>query len=519
MQVAQTELTPAPPVTRRQGLLIGLLIAAAFVVSHNLAPLYTSNQNTKFVIGMARAGVGSLNEDYLAHTTDPFPLFTGIVFFTHAMLSPAMYYVYAALLMTLYVYGMLGIARQLLHRLDPPMKWTFAALLIIVHAAVLRIPIRDHTGRDILGLLQDGMASQYILGPIFQPSMFGVLLLCAIRWYLEDHFVPCVLGIVIAAAMHPSYVLISVLLAVAMAIGLLVQRRWIAAAAVLVVSVVLILPPLIHLKHAFAPTDPATYKEAQRILSEERIPHHMLVKRFFRGMAVLQILWVIAAIVLARKSRLMLPLVIVFGLAMGLTLAAAFGPESVSLRIREIQPWRATAWAIPVATAILLSFTARTLGTVGGARLKPIAIAAIVLCVVGGVIMQIKDFRDERKIDYWGVTQYVRGHHHSGETYVVPVHGKDLTSFIKFRLEAEAATYATFKSHPNKDVELLAWFERYKKAEAFYDAPDPAQREAAMVALLTDHPTHIIVPADSPLLSDHFDQVWSDAHYMLYRVR
>jgi hypothetical protein len=319
--------------------------------------------------------------------------------------------------------------------------------------------------------------------------------------------------------MHPSYVLISVLLAVAMAIGLLVQRRWAAAGAVLVISVALILPPLIHLKHAFAPTDPATYKEAQRILSEERIPHHMLVKRFFRGMAVLQILWVIAAIVLARKSRLMLPLVIMFGLAIALTLAAALGPESISVRIREIQPWRATAWAIPVATAVILSFAARALVMIGGARLKPIAIAAIVLCVLGGVVMQINDFRDERKIDYWGVMQYVRAHHHSGETYVVPVHGKDLTSFIKFRLEAEAATYATFKSHPNKDVELLAWYDRYKKAESFYDAPDPAHRETALAAVLADHPTHIIVPAGSPLDSTRFDPLWSDAHYTLYRVR
>src|SRR4051812_30766911 len=104
MEALQSEVSATPATHCSRCLLVGLLVVTAFVVSHNLAPLYTSNQNTKFVIGMARAHVGSLDEDYLAHTTDPFPLFTQIVYATHAYLAPAMYYVYAALLMGLYVY-------------------------------------------------------------------------------------------------------------------------------------------------------------------------------------------------------------------------------------------------------------------------------------------------------------------------------------------------------------------------------------------------------------------------------
>jgi hypothetical protein len=519
MEVARPELIEISPPARTRPILIGLLIVAAFVVSHTLAPLYASNQNTKFVIGMARAGAGNLNEDYLAHTTDPFPLFTQVVYFTQAFLTPAMYYVYAALLMGLYVYGMFGIAKNVLPRFNPPVWWAFAAVLILVHAAVLRYPIRDTTSRDVLGMLQDGWASQYILGPIFQPSMFGVLLLCAIRWYMEDRLLPCVLGIGIAAAMHPSYVLISVMLAVALGIGLLVQRRLLAAGLVFVAIVALALPMTIHLKHAFAPTDPQTYEKAQDVLAYERIPHHMLIMRFFRGMAVLQIVWVILAILLARKSQLMLPLAILFGLAIAMTLATEFAPELLADRLREIQPWRATAWAIPVATGVNLAFLAKAIGRFGDS-VKYVAATSIVLCVIGGGLMEAQLWADETRAPEWGVMQYVRAHGRPGELYLVPVNGQDPTSFIDFRLHAQAATYATFKSHPNKDVELLEWHRRYWLAETFYDTTDPAERTKALDALLADQPkpTHIIVPVDSPLDSARFQKVWGDKNYMLYQV-
>ncbi len=522
MDALQAEVMSEP--TTRRGehcVLLGLLIVAAFVVSHNLSPLYTSNQNTKFVIGMARAHAGALSEDYLAHTTDPFPLFTEIVYFTQAHLTPAMYYLYAAVLMGLYVYGMFGIARHVLPRFDQAARWAFAALLILAHAVILRIPIRDATGRDIMGLVQDGWASQYILGPIFQPSMFGVLLLCAMRWFLEKRWLPCVLGIAIAAAMHPSYVLISVMLTIALTVSLLLQRRWGVAAFVLIASLAMILPLAIHLKHAFAPTTPQTYQAAQKILAEERIPHHMVIQRFFKGMAVTQVVWVLAAIVLARRSRLMLPLAIVFGLAMALTLIAGVGSGMVSTHVREIQPWRATAWAIPVSTAVVLASVAYGLSRIAAGRtwLTYASIVTIAICAAGGAAMQVWQFRLEKQQPDWGLMEYVHATHKPGELYVVPVHANDLTASMEFRLHTEAATYATFKSHPNKDIELLQWWDRYGKAQDFYDAKGPAARDAALNVLLAEHPTHIVTPTDEPLDRPGIERVWGDANYTLYHIK
>lgn len=511
-----------PPGSGWRSAALGLAVVVAFVLTHNIAPLYTSNQNTKYVIGMAQAGVGNLSEDYLAHCTDPFPLFTSIVYFTHAYLTPAMFYVYAAVLMGLYVYGMFGIARALTGNTTPTARWVFAALLLLAHAAVLRWPIRDAVGRDIWGLSQDGWAGQYILGPIFQPSMFGVLLLCAIRWFLEKRTVLCVIAIAAAAVMHPSYVLISLLLLIALTVSLLIQRRWGWAAFVLVGGIVLILPMALHLKKQFAPTDPATYQAAQRIISEERIPHHMVIEKFFKGMAATQVVWVMVAIWLARKSRLALPLAIVFCLAMALTVASASGAEWAT-RVREIQPWRATAWTVPVATAVVLAFLAAWIG----ARLdrpwvRHACLAVIALCMAGGIYMQVRLFQAEKKLPYWDVMQYVREHRRPGELYVVPADSTSRAAasiFMKFRLHTAAATYATFKSHPNKDTEVLEWYRRFQNAERFYKAATPADRDAALDTLLADGATHLVVPAEMTLDRPGFKRVYADERYAVYQVR
>ena len=52
------------------------LATIAFGATYAVLPLYSSNQNHHFLIGIARAGEGFLRDDWLAHTADPFPVST-----------------------------------------------------------------------------------------------------------------------------------------------------------------------------------------------------------------------------------------------------------------------------------------------------------------------------------------------------------------------------------------------------------------------------------------------------------
>src|SRR6516165_2538625 len=79
-----------------------LFWAIVFGVSYTQPPLYYSNQNQYFLHGLARGGLGFLNEDWLANTADPTPVFSALVAFTYRYLSESLFYVYYLLILGAY---------------------------------------------------------------------------------------------------------------------------------------------------------------------------------------------------------------------------------------------------------------------------------------------------------------------------------------------------------------------------------------------------------------------------------
>src|SRR5262245_50561360 len=88
--------------TLQRNLLLFLLGTVLFAAAYTQAPLYYSNQNQYFLHGLARAGDGVLQEDWLANTADPTPIFSGLVAVTATFLHPWAFHVYYALLMGAY---------------------------------------------------------------------------------------------------------------------------------------------------------------------------------------------------------------------------------------------------------------------------------------------------------------------------------------------------------------------------------------------------------------------------------
>src|SRR6476620_9566522 len=87
--------------TKARLLLIGnLLLLFIFAAAFPQLPLYSSHQNTYLLHGLANAGMGflRLRLDWLAHTTDPYPVFSALVSFTTRTLGEnAFYFFYIAI--------------------------------------------------------------------------------------------------------------------------------------------------------------------------------------------------------------------------------------------------------------------------------------------------------------------------------------------------------------------------------------------------------------------------------------
>src|ERR1700732_3997820 len=95
-----TEETRLP--IRPQTVLAFLFWSFVFGIAYTQAPLYYSNQNQYFLHGLAMAGDGCLDRDWLANTKDPTPLFSAIVAFTYGFLHEIAFHVYYILILGCY---------------------------------------------------------------------------------------------------------------------------------------------------------------------------------------------------------------------------------------------------------------------------------------------------------------------------------------------------------------------------------------------------------------------------------
>src|SRR5262249_55886193 len=164
-----------------------LLGALAFGLAYCQAPLYYSNQNQYYLHGLAEAGYGNLHEDWLANTADPTPLFSLGVALTYRFLHPYVFHLYYLLLFGVYFAGLVGLFAFLAGDRDTPrLRLAFIALLVVLHCAAARWASYRLAGLDYPWYLQAGVAGQYVLGGMLQPSTVGVLLVLSICLFVWD---------------------------------------------------------------------------------------------------------------------------------------------------------------------------------------------------------------------------------------------------------------------------------------------------------------------------------------------
>ena len=160
-----------------------VFLSLLFGIAYTQAPIYRSagNQNTKFLHGLAQAGHGFLNEDWLANTLNPLPVFSLLVQWTYQYIHPEyMFYVYHWLIFGLYLYSAFGIVNYCYSIRQSQLKyWVYLAAFIFVHTVHIELFEFD-TGWH----LHAGTAGQYILDMEFQPASFGVFILLSIWLFL-----------------------------------------------------------------------------------------------------------------------------------------------------------------------------------------------------------------------------------------------------------------------------------------------------------------------------------------------
>jgi hypothetical protein len=497
-----------------------------FAISFQQWPLYSTNQNTYFVHGLANAQVGFLNLDWISKTIDPCPVFSALVSLTIQVLGENAFYFFYIAILAIYGYSILGIACDIFGVNGTSAKYlTYFALLTILDSGLLVHLLSKLPGFwpfapifESNGLLTRGVAGQSILGEIFQPAVFGVFLVLSILFFLREKPFIAIVCLAIATTFHSTYLLSSaVLTCTYMAIILVKSKDYRKALFLGATSLLLIAPSLLYVYLNFRPTTPDMFARAQSILVDYRIPHHAVVAKWFGMSAVFQIMVVVLSIYLVRHTRIFPILLTAFLASVLLTVTQLLtGNKSLAL----LFPWRISTFLVPIASSLILAKMVSIGFQILNKRpskfvrsFRTVILAVILLLSYLGIRQTITLLNSPRA----GLTasaRFIASTYQSGHLYLIP------PDMELFRLAARVPIFVDYKSHPFKDTEVIEWFNRVEITDKFYDTR--GKTACNLLHNLSDKYkiTDVILKRESSLTNcGAVYEVYRDANFVIYKVR
>jgi len=468
-----------------RSLLLPIFCALLFAVAYVQSPLYSSNQNTYFLPGLAHSGFGFLAGDWLARQTDAMPVFSLLVESVVRLGYPWLFHVILAVLAAAYAGALLVIVASVTDRYARPKLLLFMLGLILLNCSWLFNSVYNwvHVPYSfvsyfqlVAGLATNGVAGQYILGSFLQPSAFGVFLIVGMALFLRDQVNLAAVAYALAATMHPTYALHAACLVLFGTIALIQEGQKRRAFTFGVIAAVLIAPIVAYVASYLGPTNGDALATAQKILVEERIPHHAKVSVWFGKEVIFQLAIALLALAVARDSRrLFIMLVGCLSISVALTLLVALTHHN---GLALVFPWRMSAWLVPVCSALWLW---RVIGALPGkvfesrvtcGRLMAFGCLFFIVLAAGlGIKRTLAVKREE--VDE-KVIECEIAMPQKSEVFLVPL------EFENFRMATGMPIFVDFKSHPYKDVQVIEWAERVKLVRKFYAASDPQELAGAL---------------------------------------
>jgi len=512
-----------------------------FALSTTQAPRYYSNQNQYLLHGLAAVGDGNLADDWLANTVSPTPVFDGLVTLTARHLGEGVFPVYYALLQGAYFVSLLGIATHVPgDRLTPRTRRLVAALLFLGHAGALRWASFAAFGWDYPCYAQGWLAAQYVLGPAFQPSAFGVLLLVALNQFVRGRPFVAIVCVTFSVTLHPTYAISAGLIVLGVVATLTREGRVGRALACGMMFAALVLPIVVYVKQAFA-ASPELGPVADNLLVNVRIPHHAIPAVWFDSITALQLVAISVGVALTRGTRLLAPLQLLALGSLLLTAAQlALGSDALAL----LFPWRSSVILIPVATAVIVT----RLVTLAGRRIDLratdfVSVAGVATCSLSGAALMLTGQGYAGRPNEAGLLDYVQTHKQPGDVYLLPVElpkpparwSGSLSSdfkpaaapkhdgrvippdFQRFRLVTRAAVFVDFKAIPYRDVEVLEWHRRLTWAAAATASRD-WDADGTLRVARQEGVTHVVTPRGRPVAAAGSSVEYADDDFTLYRL-
>jgi hypothetical protein len=485
------------------------VVTVSFAFAYGQFPLYKGNYNTYLLHGFAWARRGLLAHDWLARTLDPFPVFSALIAIPAALDWRWFFYVGHGVLLGVYLYAAVHIVKGVSGVQRPTSTPLLAFVIALPQVWAGRDAVSYAFNGDWAWCLQAGVAGQYVVGHMFQPSLFGVLCVASLAAFANRRDRTALVVAAAAVLMHFSY-LITVLGLIS---GYSLTRwremsdtraalRYFAYGLILCVTVSL--PTL-----RFLPTDAATSAEAARILTDVRLPHHALPERWLSQPCLLwvQCPLVVLGVMVAWRTRLRWAVLMLLALGAGLLVTQIL---TDSRQLALLFPWRISATLVPVAFSLVVGALSRPLWARPPSRYAvAFGVAVAVLSAGHGYSHTLDELKAYDRDPSVAMLSAARAMATPETLFAIP------TNMERFRLETGARVFIDYKAHPYQDVEVIEWDARLSLADEL-DGEDPLQACAAATRLHERYSvTHFVRPTDSGLVCAHLVTVFEDANFLI----
>ena len=509
--------------------LAAILFSGALLQS----PLFSSNQNTYFLPGLARTGYGFLSSDWLARQRDANPVFSMLVMLINFSGNHNWFFLIFAVLAGVYAVSLLASAVAPYKDESRTSRYIpLLAVLIFLHSPwfleTLNLPqsfTEAISGiQSYLSLAVNGVAEQYILGTYLQPSAFGVFLITSLAMFLYKKERLAVFFACLAATLHTSLILHAGILVFTYIAWYMLEKQIKKAVQVGILALLLILPILIYTGFNFLVEDPAVSAAAHEIIALQRQPHHAVISVWFSpGTTMIQLGLILLGLVFSSRSRkLFVLLSIPAVISITLTLIQYF---SGNLTLALLYPWRSSVWLVPVSVVTILSAAFHYLEA-AAAKFLPIPCrnnikiyilifstflaAAVFYC---GLEENMAVITSEKYPGRHIV--YARENASPGQQYLIPPIRED------FRLAAGVPVFVDRKTHPYESAAVLEWYERLQLARSFYSSSDAASGKTAFENILDEALiTHVLLNTENVYLVGDMsgEIVFENFYYIVYRI-
>jgi flagellar basal body-associated protein FliL len=505
---------PSKSKSRLFSILLWLGITAVFVLMvGGFRVQYKGNQTHKFLFGLAQAGRGYLQSDWLANTKDPLPVFSFLVRVTYQYLDESLFYLYQFFLIGIYLFSIVGIVDHLYNLRRKK-------LLFFIFISIYLLSYSTYWPGTIPLTLYYGVAGQDFGFYSFLPNAFLAFLFLSIYQYLNKKPYWAIASIAIACYFHTGYLIGGAALVMAyLIIDYFENKDLTRVIKYGVLSFVLILPIVVYSALLNQNSTVEQVNQATSIMVNQLIPQHTLVTHWWDEFAFYKLLIMMAAILVSRRTKLFPILSISLLIIAVPSILLYYRPSNT---IAFLQLWRVSTLAVPLASTVLVASGLNNLYSleekfINRWKLLIILLLSLVLIInsVYGVNAQIENIQQKHNQSERELMDFVESTADAGQLYLVPPTDHLLVSF---RTHTGLPILIHDSAHVYNAVEVLEWDRRYKLATGFYNS-EGQDRCSRLVELSEEFGiTHVVTYSKNELTCDGLPQIYQNERYLIYQI-